>query len=771
LNLENPYILLLIIPIALILLKLNKSLLTLNRIILCFLLLIAISSPYYLVEKKVEGEAKASILIDNSTSMEIYDLSFLSKIPRDVRVNYFGYKDKSNIGDALFNHLERNSNILLISDGRNNYGRDLIGVAMLAASMNSSVSVIKLDVVKDDVSVSIKGNRRVYLNSDETYDVVVRKVGKEISYTLTVFIDDVEVFHKEVKQKENIRIFKINHKFESIGSHKILAKIEAEDYFKSNNIFCKSIYVLDKPKILLVGRSSPLAEFLLSLYDVEIVDALPSRLDRYNAVVLDNLPISKVRGKVGLLENYLKEGNGLVVVGGKNSFDNGYYKDSLFETLLPVKVVEIGLGKSVSLLIIIDISGSTGEAFGNYTKVDVEKAIALSLVENVSEKYPVGIIAFNYQAYLVAPLSIYEDRDVLKNKIASLKFGGATIMYYSQLMAESILDNVSGSKAVIIISDGITGLKEESVKKAKEMAEKGIRTYTVGVGYDTDGEFLYKLAKAGNGIYFPVEENQNLRALFGEEGEKREGYQLLAIDTSHFITSNLKLNASIFGYNKVEEKNGAELLVTTSSGSPIVTAWRFGLGRVIAFTTDDGSEWAGQIYSKSGILVSRMVNWAIGDPERSKDVRIYVSDVYKGDGLKIKIVSKKQPDVKIDGVKANVYLTNPNEYTVSFNVQTRGFHTVEVDGLKEIFTVNYPREIEKLGMDTKLYEIVGVTGGKVYDKNSDFVNDVLKEAKQKSIHTVLEKEDLKLPLLVASLILFLLEVTVRRLKEIRGKSE
>lgn len=255
--------------------------------------------------------------------------------------------------------------------------------------------------------------------------------------------------------------------------------------------------------------------------------------------------------------------------------------------------------------------------------------------------------------------------------------------------------------------------------------------------------------------------------MFGEEEEKKEGYQLIAIDTSHFITRGLKLNASIFGYNKVEEKNGAELLVTTSSGSPIVTTWRFGLGRVVTFTTDDGSRWAGQIYSKSGILISRMINWAIGDPERNKDVRVYVSDVYKGDGLKIKIISKKQPDVKIDGVEANIYLTNPNEYAVSFNVQGVGFHIIEVDKIKEIFAVNYPREIEKLGVDETLYKVVGITGGKIYDKNSDFVNDVLKEAKQKSIHTVLEKEDLKLPFLAASLILFLFEVAVRRLKEIK----
>jgi len=767
LNVENLYIVLLIIPIAIALFKLGKGVLTLNRILICLLLLVAISSPYYLVEKWVEGEAKATILVDNSTSMEIYDLGFLSEMPKDM-IDYFGYENKSDIGDALFNHIEHNSNVLLITDGRNNYGRDLIGVASLAASMNVSVSTVKLDVVKDDVSVSIKGNRRVFLNSNETYDVVVRKVGKDISYKLTVFIDDTEVLNQKITQKEDVKVFKINHKFKSMGNHKIIARVDTDDFFKLNNVFYKSVYVLDKPKILFVGRNSPLTRFLSSLYDVDVVSSLPNRLDEYNAVILDDLPINKLSGRVGLLESYLEEGNGLVVVGGRNSFDNDYYKDTLFETLLPVKVVERGFKKSISLLIIIDISGSTGEEFGNYTKADVEKAIALSLVENVSKKYPVGIIAFNYEAYLVAPLSIYENKEVLKGKIASLKFGGATIMYYSQVMAESILDNVTGSKAVIIISDGITQLKEESIKKAREMAEKGIRTYTVGVGYDTDREFLYKLAKAGNGIFFPVEENQKLRALFGEE-EKEKEHKLIAVDTNHFITRDLKLNATIFGYNKVVEKDGAELLITTSSGSPIVTTWRFGLGRVVAFTTDDGRDWAGQVYSRNGILISRMVNWAIGDPERNKDMRIYASDVYGGESVKVKVVSKKQPNIKIDGVEASFYLTSPNEYAVSFNVRNLGFHTVEVDGVKEIFAVNYPRELEKLGIYETLYKVVGITGGKIYDKNSDFINDVLKEAKRKSIHTTLEKRDLKLPLLAMALFLFLLEVTIRRLREVRGR--
>ena len=76
------------------------------------------------------------------------------------------------------------------------------------------------------------------------------------------------------------------------------------------------------------------------------------------------------------------------------------------------------------------------------------------------------------------------------------------------------------------------------------------------------------------------------------EKQQEEGpatYSLFAYSPDHFITKNVNLTANITGYNDVTPKAGAErLVITSTNGKPVLTTWRFGLGRVAALTTDNG---------------------------------------------------------------------------------------------------------------------------------------------------------------------------------------
>src|SRR5674476_1375729 len=78
-----------------------------------------------------------------------------------------------------------------------------------------------------------------------------------------------------------------------------------------------------------------------------------------------------------------------------------------------------------------------------------------------------------------------------------------------------------------------------------------------------------------------------------ENENQREGgpatYSLFAYSPDHFITKNVNLTSNITGYNDVTPKAGAErLVITSTNGKPVLTTWRFGLGRVAALTTDNG---------------------------------------------------------------------------------------------------------------------------------------------------------------------------------------
>ncbi|MBI2071350.1 MAG: VWA domain-containing protein, partial [Elusimicrobia bacterium] len=145
----------------------------------------------------------------------------------------------------------------------------------------------------------------------------------------------------------------------------------------------------------------------------------------------------------------------------------------------------------------------------------------------------------------------------LEDRIASLKDGGGTLIGIGLIKAISLLDVVTGSKNIILISDGKTqagGVAEEAAKAA---SNAGIRIYTVGVGPITNEEFMTRIADITNGIYFRATERSRLKLLFGKpEDQPPAGGQLgLAIlNSNHFITENLELNARVYGYNAVAPK-------------------------------------------------------------------------------------------------------------------------------------------------------------------------------------------------------------------------
>src|SRR3989338_6367369 len=115
------------------------------------------------------------------------------------------------------------------------------------------------------------------------------------------------------------------------------------------------------------------------------------------------------------LSDYVSDGNGLIFIGGENSFDRGGYKGTLLETLLPIK---IGAGEEqnksdINIVIAIDISQGTEDY------VAVEKALALSVVDSLSEKNNVGAVAFSSQAYQIAEIKpLKEHKKKRKEKIA-----------------------------------------------------------------------------------------------------------------------------------------------------------------------------------------------------------------------------------------------------------------------------------------------------------------------------------------------------------------
>ncbi len=782
--LAHPYLLLLAIPVlvaaAYLIRKGHKKGILIVRTVVFLLLIVALASPYDLVSRTVFDETPSVIIIDdhtasmalfdNDTGTRVYD-RLQSRTPTSIH-QIAG--DRSAIGDAITEFAQGNDNVLLVTDGNNNYGLDLADTIAFATNINTTVCAIRQEPEQNDLSVEITGSKDVIVDSEQSFTILVRQAGDDARYTLSVTIDDVSVEDKPVTQTGREKTVSIPHTFRNIGSHTIKAEIvpESEDARQDNNVFYKSVYVVPKPKILLVTvRNSPLSQTLAELYDTTTVSSAASAdPEDYLAVVLDNAHVNDLsKEELGKLRMYLQSGGGLVVVGGDRAYDLGGYYDSQFETLLPVRSKESeGEGKNVGVVIIIDISGSVGTHYGGDTALSMEKALAVNILRGISINDHIGAIAFNQRAYTVSPLTRGLYKSTLEDKITRLKHGGTTHLDTAQRAASAMLDGYVGAKSVIIISDGrLTSGDDTCLNLAKAMADSGITTYTVGVGETTNEDFMKSLASEGRGIYYRPAESERLNIIFGEKPEEPDDttkgdFSISVLNPRHFITENLLLAGSITGYNKVTPKTGAQTLVTTGAGKPVVTVWRLGMGRMVSLSTDDGAGWSSALYSGDNAeLISRMVNWAVGDPRRNDEIVISGDDVHLGDPAVISVRSDTVPSINLDGKQLELSQIDKDRYQTSIKTESLGF--LDISGYS--IAVNYPAEFRDVGYSEDLKGTIDMFGGAVYEE--DEIDPLLDNLRERSTRTVQEPEDMRLPFLLAAMIIFVGEVAVRRLREIR----
>ena len=729
------------------------------------LLLIGIASPFLMETTTIKGNPRITILVDNSTSFNLFESGIekeltsklKGKIPVSVRRIATG--DKSAIGDGILNNIERDENVLVITDGNNNDGKLLGDIMLLASSLNATVSTIDMEPIKSDVGIEVLGVSEAIRDTEEAFIVNVNNVGENTPYTLEVRFDD-EIVIAESDDKS--RTFLLNKKL-SEGYHKITAEllnVESDDYFKQNNKYYKTVKVVPRPEVLFVSeKSSPLASELGKIYDLTTLDTIPNDLSSYLAVILNDMPANKFLPHVTSLSNYVSDGNGLFVVGGQSSYDRGSYKGSLIETLMPVKV---GAGEEseksdVYIVIVIDISHGT-EGY-----VNVEKAQAVSIISSLDKKNNVGVIAFNTLPYKVADIKpLSEHKKEVIDKVSRLVFDGQSFFNLGLDAGNRMLREVSGGKNIILITDGKTTynkLMSDTKESARQASARGIKVYVAGVGERRNDKFLAAVANFGEGIYFPVDSSNKLKILFGEPESKEDQdflNKLVLLDTTHFITFNQSLDVVVSGYNYIIPKPAARLLVTTNKNIPIMVAWRFGLGRVVSLATDDGSKWGGEFLNKENSkILTKTINWAIGDLARKKNFDVSIKDTTLDGTMFVSVVSDNLPQhEKLNFVKSDV-----NLYSAKFSPSRTGFYNF----LGADAAVNYKNEFMDLGIHEEFLELVEQTQGKVFDK--DDIDALLEFVKEKSKRIKIDTTDFKWPFLVVALILFLGEIGLRRLWE------
>jgi len=801
---ENPEMFWLIIPVLIagiyLLKKGAKRGLIISRIIVAILLITALASPFILVAR-ITSDTNPNIVVisDETESMEIFsngsatDLyeALTAKTPTSI-VRLTG--DSTALGDAIVQYSTGDNQIVLVSDGNSNTGEDVETALQFAKEMGTTVYYVQPEVQYNDISVEIEGDKTVVRNNENQFNLVVTQaMNQEITYKYELYSDDTLISSRTITQTERTKTIPITQvKFKTLGAHTLRAKItpSSYDYDPINNEFYKAIYVIPKPKIRTIGLdvNSPLADILLNLYDVSRTGELDN-IDNYKALVIDNTNANTfTEADVKVLENYLNEGNGIIVVGGENAYNFGGYLDSPIETILPVtsKPTDWSGGRNVVLL--LDISPSTtahqtlGDILGN----------ALNILNNekLRDAY-VGVIAFGSQGKDVSGglqfIGVASTLDSLQSEIEKLTPSATSETSLDQglAIAQGWLKDEHGEMDIIIISDGgIEKSYDASLKIAKEIVSSDVNLYYIHIKssapsqIDSYGNYYAEdLMNAVGGVYFPINMGERANIQFNDLQTQNQNdtgtlgtYPLIELNTKHFITKNIDIEGSVTGYNDVTPKAGADRLIITNTGKPILTTWRYGLGRVAALTTDNGlganSMWATELYSgNNSKLISSTVNWAIGNPIEKTGAVVEAPDTWYGTPGTIQLTMYDEgiPTLKLDGKTVDLSLTGTNVYEAVIEPEPIGMH--DLSGYP--VAVNYALEYRNMGLNEDILNLVKANGGTIYKSVSAARSGIFEEAQTNSEKLVKDTVSQKIYFLLAALIIFLGEVTIRRIKEIK----
>lgn len=141
------------------------------------------------------------------------------------------------------------------------------------------------------------------------------------------------------------------------------------------------------------------------------------------------------------------------------------------------------LGKDQNLIILLDLSESMNAADVKPSRLVKAKQIIEDLI-NHSKGVKIGLIVFAAGPHMIIPLT--EDKETIRHLLPTLEtdiiyIQGSRLSPALDMAANMLESESSHNRAILVISDG--GYEDSgAIITAKQMAEKGINIYVMGIG-------------------------------------------------------------------------------------------------------------------------------------------------------------------------------------------------------------------------------------------------------------------------------------------------
>ncbi|MFK5920689.1 MAG: VWA domain-containing protein [Verrucomicrobiota bacterium] len=699
--------------------------------------------------------------------------------------------------------------IVVVGDGLETSG-DLQSLARQAAISGIKIHALGIaGEVRPDVRVSKLVSSQSRLNEGASLDLTATvESSLKGSGRVRLFENGLEVESRaievEVGQNQLVQFVRTPEKRNIYNYRVVVEGFEANDAIPENNEALTIVDVRGKPLLLYIEGEAGEASYLHNAMaregirlDVRSPEGMPESLRElagYDGIIVSDVSAHKLgETRMAAIRDYVdKLGGGFVMIGGMNSFGVGGYYRTPIEEILPVKLKAPDQEEfqSSALALVVDRSGSMSGQ-----KIEICKSAAIATAELLNSKDYIGVYAFDSAVHVVVPMTRVSSTSTIANQISMLSAGGGTNIYPGMVAGREALNKVRAKiKHMIVLTDGQTSGQGYQALASQCHAE-GITISTVAVGAGAQVGLLQAIAAAGGGQSYVTMDPTAITRIFTQDTMvhtgrmiREEAFEPQLVEQHPMLRNWDQENTPpLLGYVKTNRKATAQVPLVTDKGDPLLAHWRFGLGKVTAFTSDCKTRWAPLWvtqwggYSQFWAQVLRETarapqgqNMDLALREEDEDVRLAV-DLLEDAGTR-RNAAAVEADIYFvpsHSLGASMRLLSsvaleqegPGLYSGSFRPDEAGVYLVRARAGAQMVSAGYVHnpsaEVATGQVDADLLrEVCEITGGQYLESADDLL-----EFKGSDVARYVEL----LPWLVKIFIaLLLVDIVIRRWENVQG---
>ena len=342
-----------------------------------------------------------------------------------------------------------------------------------------------------------------------------------------------------------------------------------------------------------------LAAFSQADFDVSRdASELAGDLDRFQLLVINNLDLNSFAYRAkDKIENYVKNGGGLLLIGGERQLYKEEPRMDALDRALPAELAPPKSPEGTCVALIIDKSSSM-----EGRKIELARVSAIGVVDHLRPLDTIGVLIFDNSYQWAVPIRRAEDKTLIKRLISGITPDGGTQI--APALAEAyrrVLLSKATFKHIVLLTDGISE-EGDSIDLAHEAVSHGITISTVGLGQDVNRTYLEKIAITSGGKSYFLNDPAGLEQILLKDVKDYSGSTAVERPLIPMIThgaeilngTGIESAPALKGYARFTAKPTADtvLQIDAERKDPLYVRWQYGLGRAGVFTSDAKSRWA-----------------------------------------------------------------------------------------------------------------------------------------------------------------------------------